>query len=89
LTDLFQMVACFSAVEQCLAINNLSIASALQLSKSGLCNLKLCVALGSMQKFFYPIQWHSQNEAEEAMDPRNKLAKTFTGALYQFSTVRK
>jgi len=28
--------------EQCSAINNLSIASALQLSKSGLCNLKLC-----------------------------------------------
>jgi len=40
---IFQMVACFNAVEQCSAINNLSIASALQLSKSGLCKLKtLC-----------------------------------------------
>jgi len=39
-------------VEQCSAINNLSIASALQLSKSGLCNLKHCVTLGNMQKFF-------------------------------------
>jgi len=37
------MVACFNAVEQCSAINNLSIASALQVSKSGLCKLKtLC-----------------------------------------------
>jgi len=37
-------------------------------------------------------QWRSQNEAEEAMplpSPRNKPAKFFTGALYQFSTVRK
>ena len=32
--DLFQMVACFDTVEQCSAINNLSLASALQLSKS-------------------------------------------------------
>ena len=41
--DLFQMVAFFYTVEQCSAINNLSIASDLQLFKSGLCNLKtLC-----------------------------------------------
>jgi len=33
------MIAYLYAVEQCSAINNLSIASALQLSKSGLCNL--------------------------------------------------
>ena len=32
LDDRFQMVAWFHAVEQCSAINNLSIASALQLS---------------------------------------------------------
>jgi len=50
LDDLFQIVTCFYTVEQCSAINNLSIASPLQLSKSGLCNLKLCVTLGSMQK---------------------------------------
>jgi len=50
LDDLFQMFACFYTVEQCSAINNLSIASALQLSKSGLFNLKLFVTLGSMQK---------------------------------------
>jgi len=48
--DIFQVVACFYTVEQCSAMNNLSIASALQLSKSGLCNLKLCVILGGMQK---------------------------------------
>jgi len=48
--DLCQMVACFHTVEKCSAINNLSIASALQLSKSGICNLKLCVTLGGMQK---------------------------------------
>jgi len=41
------MVVCFCIVEQCSAINNLSIASAFQL-----CNLKLCVTLGRMQKFF-------------------------------------
>jgi len=40
----------FYTVEECSAINNLSIASALQLSKSGLCILKLCVTLGGMQK---------------------------------------
>ena len=34
-------------------------------------------------------QWSSQNEAEEAMPSRNKLAKIFAGAVYQFSTVRK
>jgi len=34
-------------------------------------------------------QWRSQNEAENAMLPRNKLAKIFTGDLYQFSTVKK
>jgi len=44
------MVTCLYTAEQCSAINNLSIASALQLSKSGLCNLKLCVTLGSIQK---------------------------------------
>jgi len=53
LDDLFQMVACFYTVEQCSAINNLNIASALQLFRSGLCNLKLCVTLGSMQKLLY------------------------------------
>jgi len=31
-------------------------------------------------------QWRSQNEAEEAMPPRNKLAIIFTGASNQFST---
>jgi len=47
--DSFQMVACFyTVVEQCSAINNLSIASALQVSKSGVCNLKLRVTFGSM-----------------------------------------
>jgi len=46
------MVACVYTVgdEQGSAINNLDIASALQLSKSGLCNIKLCVTLRSMQK---------------------------------------
>jgi len=48
--DHFQIIACFHTGEQCSAINNLSIASALQLSKSGLCNSKLCVTLGNMQK---------------------------------------
>ena len=43
LDDLFQMIAYLYAVEQCSAINNLSIASALQLSKSGLYNLKLAL----------------------------------------------
>jgi len=33
-----------------LSENNLSIASALQLSNPGLCNLKLCVTLGGTQK---------------------------------------
>jgi len=47
------MVACFYIMEQCSAINNLSTASALQLSKSGLRNLKLCVTLEGMQKLFY------------------------------------
>jgi len=51
--DLFQMVACFYTVEQCSAINNPSTASALQLSKSGLCNLKLSVTFVSMQKLLY------------------------------------
>ena len=36
---------------KCSAINNLSKASALQLPNSGLYNLRLCVTLGSMQKF--------------------------------------
>jgi len=44
------MVACFYTIEQCSAINNLSTASALQLSKSDLRNLKLCVTLGGVQK---------------------------------------
>ena len=35
------------------AINNLSIASALQLSKSDLCNFKLSVTFVSLQKFLY------------------------------------
>ena len=47
------MVACFYTVEQWSAINNLSIASALQLSRSGLCNLNLCVTSGGMQKVIY------------------------------------
>ena len=47
------MVACFYTEEQCSAINKLSIASALQLSKSGLCNLKLCVKLGSTQQLLW------------------------------------
>jgi len=38
LDDLFQMVACFYTVKQCSAINNVSIASALQFFKSGLRN---------------------------------------------------
>jgi len=33
--------------------HNLSIASALQFFKSGLCNLKLCVTFVSMQKLLY------------------------------------
>ena len=53
LDDLFQIVACFYAVEQCSAINSLSIASAQQRSKSDLCNLKLCVTFVSMQKLLY------------------------------------
>jgi len=45
--DIFKMVACFyTVVEQCSPINNLSIASALKLPNSGVCNLKLCVTLG-------------------------------------------
>jgi len=48
--DLFQIIACFYTVEQCSALNNLSTASALQLSKSGLCNSKICVTFGNMQK---------------------------------------
>jgi len=45
---LFQMVACFYTVEQCATINNLSITSATRFyCKSGVCNLKLCVTLGS------------------------------------------
>jgi len=52
LDDLFQMISCFYTVgdEQGSAINNLDIASALQFSKSGLCNIELRVTLGSMQK---------------------------------------
>jgi len=46
-----------ATVKQCSAINNLSIASALRLSKSGLCNFKFCVALGSMQKMFFSFIW--------------------------------
>ena len=34
---LFQMTACFHTVEKCSTINNLSIASALKLSKAGIC----------------------------------------------------
>jgi len=34
-------------------------------------------------------QWRSQNEVKEAMAPRNKLAKSFTGILYQFPTATK
>jgi len=52
LHDLFQMIACFYTVEQCSAIDNLSIASTLQLSMSRLSNSKLCVTLGDMQKLF-------------------------------------
>jgi len=43
------MVACFYTVEQCSAINYLSIASALQLSKSGLCNLKRVMSGGTQK----------------------------------------
>jgi len=50
LDDLFQIVSCFYTIEQSSAINNLNIASALQLSKSALCNLKLCVIFVSKQK---------------------------------------
>ena len=42
------------------------------------------------RKILECIQCRSQNKAEEAippLHPRNKLAKIFTGALYQFSTV--
>jgi len=46
------MVAYFYTVEQRTAINNLSIASALQLYKSGFCNLKLCVTFGACKKYF-------------------------------------
>jgi len=34
-------------------------------------------------------QKRSQNQAQEVMPARNKLAKIFTGTLHQFSTVRK
>ena len=53
LDDLFQIVACFHTAEQCSATNNLSTASALQLSKSDLCNFKLCVTFVNMQKLPY------------------------------------
>ena len=53
LDDLFQIGACFHTVEQWSAINNLSKASALQLSRSDLCNLKLCVAFVIMKKVLY------------------------------------
>jgi len=53
LEDHFQIVACFYRAEQCSAINNLCTASALQLSKSDLCNLKLCDTFVSMQKLPY------------------------------------
>ena len=55
LDDIFQIVACFlyCKLEQCSAINNLSIASALLLSKSDLCNLKFCVTFVGMQKLLY------------------------------------
>jgi len=39
-----------TAVEQCSAISNRSIASALKRFKSGLCYLKLCITSGSTQK---------------------------------------
>ena len=38
---------------------------------------------------YITIQWRSLNEAEEAIPPRNKLVKIFTGALYHSLTVRK
>jgi len=44
------MASCFCTVELCSAINNLSIASGLQLSKSGLCNFVL--HLGACKKLF-------------------------------------
>jgi len=43
----------YCKLEQCSAINNLSIASALLLSKSDLCNLKFCVTFVGMQKLLY------------------------------------
>jgi len=50
-TQFFQMVARFYTAEQCSAINNLNmIASSLQLSKSVICNLKLCVTSAGMHK---------------------------------------
>jgi len=52
---MIQIVTCFYTVEQGSAINNLNIASALQLSKSDLCNLKFCVTFVSMQKLLSPI----------------------------------
>jgi len=45
------MVACFYTVEQCSAVNSLSIALALQLSKSVFCNLKFCVTFGASKRY--------------------------------------
>ena len=56
LDDLFQMVTCFYTEEQCSTINILSIALALQLSKSRFCNLKLCVTFGACKKYFSLIR---------------------------------
>ena len=47
----------------------------------------LCMEYRTMEVFCY--FGHSQNEAEEARSPRKQLAKIFTGALDQFSIVRK
>ena len=34
-------------------------------------------------------QWRSDHEAEKVMPPRNRFAKIFASAMYQFSTFRK
>ena len=75
------MVACFYTVEQWSAINNRSIASALQVSGSGLCNLNLCVTSGGMQKVMYsylsallPVVFWSQCVALIALSQTSQKA---------------
>jgi len=52
LTISFKRLHVFITVKRCSAINNLSIALALQLSKSGFCNLKFCVTVEACKKYF-------------------------------------